>query len=115
MGEANYGFGKSFMIKRTFYIARDSTLKSFSIFNVKPTERWLNIHDGSVFFPNISYHPIVAGLFGLEKFLSFLDVPIGICWKIGIEEHGNECIITILDKNVKVQTKASDYKYKDHS
>ena len=102
------------MIKRTLWIARDS-IKALSVFDVKPTERWVNIYDASITFPNISYCPIVSGLYGLHKFLAFLNVPIGICWQVETEEIDDKLVITIIDRNVNIKTVPKAYRHEDRS
>ena len=102
-------------MKKTFWIARQSVSAAFYVFNVKPTERLINIHTANISFPNISYYPIVAGLYGLDKFLSVLNMPIGACWEIEVDECDDKFTVTIVDKDVYVETKASNYRYKDRS
>ena len=91
------------MSKRILYIARN-TIKTYSIFNVKPTERWVRVADAFTFFPNISYYPIIEGLHGLYHFLPLFDVPIGRCWQVEVDETDEKCVITILDRDVFIKT-----------
>jgi hypothetical protein len=65
-----------------------------------------------ILFPNINSCPI-ATIHGLDKFLPFLDIPVGKCYEIEVREHENGCSIDILDKNVSCKTVTDTYRYKD--
>ena len=85
------------MIERTLYIAL-CALNCYKVFLKTPT-KFFRAKTGEILFLNKDQNPI-GNYYGLENMLPTLKLRRGICIKVKLTESKDECVITIMDRDV---------------
>lgn len=97
------------MIRKTFYIARGNMSKGYQVFETSPIKIF-STRDASVCW---SGGPGEKGrlkvcFYALERFLSILELPLGLCMAIEIEERGDFASIKVLRRDFPCETVFTD-------
>ena len=84
---------------QTFYITRSVPLHEFCFFIEKPT--MLMLRNGNILWTDAEF---ACKIYGVHLVLPMLDVPVGRCWEIKIEDRADTSygafLVRIVDKNV---------------